>query len=151
MMRIFSTVLVVCFLPGCAAPILMGMGIGVGADTLSRTTDPRSTETKISKDQLARLKPGMTKQEVRELLRKSPTTVITKGDGGSTAMYNYNAVNRPQGITTMFTKYERESQTVMVEFDSESRYVTHTLTQTRECGDVRGYSADNCEDRTGAK
>ena len=146
-MRILPVVLLICFLPGCGVFVPLADSLSRKAfDSVGKDT---TTETKISADRLAQLKPGMTKQEVSELFQKPPAMVATKGDGSSIATYSYNKQDR--GIT-VFSKGMREFQTVVVQFDSEGRYITHTLSESRVCGSERtGYSAANCEDQTGAK
>lgn len=148
-MRIFLVVFLASFLPACMPLAYVGgMGASLGADILK--SGGEATGTKISKDRLAQLKPGMTQQEVSELLQKPPTMVATKGDGSSIATYNYD--KKDQGVKMIFSKREMESQIVMVQFDSKGRYMTHTFSERRVCGSqYTGYSAANCEGQTSAK
>lgn len=157
-MRILSLILLAGFFSGCATlggNLVMSLAISsieAGIGSLEGAVATKTT--KISNDKLAQLKPGMTKDEVNGVLQKPPLMVTTEGDGGSMATYSYNAdQNRtPErmlgifGIMGAFTKGEKESQTIMIRFDPNGRYVTHTLEETRVCGSqATGYFADNCE------
>ncbi|MDP3875263.1 MAG: outer membrane protein assembly factor BamE, partial [bacterium] len=66
--------------------VYSGIETGIGALESAAVTKTK----KIGEDQLAQLKPGMTREEVRELLQKPPMMITTKEDGGSTATYIYN-------------------------------------------------------------
>ena len=142
-MRIFlSIVLLMSFLQGCAN-LAMSLAISAMETGIGSLESAVATKTKkISNDKLTQLKPGMTRDEVNEILQKPPLMVTTEGDGSSTAMYTYNAdqnrtPERMLGIFGMmgaFTKVEKESQTIMIRFGPNGRYVTHTLEETRVCG-----------------
>ena len=153
-MPILSIVLLVGFLPGCAN-LLMSFAISSIETGIGGLESSFATKTKkIENNQLAQLRPGMTKERVNEILQKPPMMTTTMGDGGSMATYIFNTQGHGRdgsmmgliGIMGAFSKTERESQTVMIQFDSTGRYVTHILEETRVCGSqASGYFADNCE------
>lgn len=140
-------------LPGCMQAgmslLISGIETGIGSLESSFASKPK----KIDGDQVARLRSGMTKNEVNALLQKSPITTTTMSDGGSVAVYAYNDGSQHRsehivgwfGLMDAFTQQEKVSQTLMVQFDSRGRYVTHTLEETRVCGSqATGFNADNC-------
>jgi outer membrane protein assembly factor BamE (lipoprotein component of BamABCDE complex) len=157
-MNILLVVLFAGFLPGCAtlggnlamSLAISAMETGIGGLESSFVTKTKKIET----NQLAQLKPGMTKERVNEILQKPPMMTTTMGDGSSTATYVFNTQGQGRdgsmmgliGIMGAFSKTERESQTLMIQFDSKGRYVTYTLEETRVCGSqATSYHADNCE------
>lgn len=157
-MYILSLVLLVGMLSGCAqmAMSLAISGIETGLMGLENSFIPKPK--KISEEQLSRLKPGMTKQEVGEILQKSPLMTTTMSDGGSVATYVYNTTDGQSrsehmtgifGLMGVFNKADRESQSLMISFDRAGKYVMHTFEETKVCGSqATGYNADNCERKT---
>ncbi|MDO8729033.1 MAG: outer membrane protein assembly factor BamE [bacterium] len=158
-MHLALVVLLAGFLPGCvtlAGNLAMGLGISAMEVGLGGLENSFVTKTKkIETSQLAQLKPGMTKDEVNGILQKPPMMTSTTGDGGSMATYTFNSHGGPGrdgsmmgvfGIMGAFSKSDRESQNVTIQFDSKGRYVTHTVEETRVCGSqATGYFVDNCE------